>query len=477
MRRHKHVVTIVGGGTCSAILATHLLTGRDSGIEVHLIDPVTEPGWSPAPGDTDSGHILNMPAGRMSLYADTPNDFVRWVRRHGPGLGWPQAATANPATYLPRRLYYQYVRSSLADAAARIEAIDGHARFFRHVGQVHRLSPRPDAVTLNIDDGTRVVSDAVVLAPSIRPPAVGFPVTGTSGRFVANPWSRDALAAIGANDRILVVGTGLLTVDVVAALDQAGHKGPLTAISPLGRLPFVRGVAEPHPPILTPEDFADGVAKAIRKVRTAIDDGVADWRTAIDSLRPASDKLWQSLPPVAQDRLMRHFHRFWELHRHRLPADSADMLLRWTSRGQLTVLAGWVVGLTLDATGARLEVRPRGSLDAVHHTADWVLNCAPPAAILDAPRDPLTDFLLGTGIARPNRTGQGFDTDHTGHLVDAAGNPAANIFVLGQPRKGHAFEASLIPTIRPQFETLSSLLASHSQIRRPRRTARRPSGS
>jgi uncharacterized NAD(P)/FAD-binding protein YdhS len=467
MGRANHVVTIVGGSTSSAILATHILTGQNSTIDVHLVDPAAEPGWSPAHGDTHSDHILNLPAGRLSLYAEAPNDFVRWVRRHGPRLGWPRAAAANPASHLPRLLYYQYVRTALDEAAARLKSA-GRARLFRHQGRVRHLEAGPVAVTLEIEGGTRVVSDTVVLAPSFRPPAVPFPVTGAGERFIADPWAENALAAIGGGDRVLIVGTGLTAVDIVAALDAHGHRGPVTAVSPVGLLPFVRGVSEPHPPMLTPADLEGGLAPAIRALRRAIANGDADWRTAIDSLRADTDKLWRGLSPGQQDRLMRHFHPFWELHRHRLPAETADMLLRWTSRGQLSVVAGRVTAVDRRAEGAEAWILRRGRRDTRPHAADWVINCGPPATVEEAPADGLTHLLLAEGLARPNRTGQGFETDRSGHLVDAAGRPLDNIFVLAQPRKGHAFEASLAASMRPQLETLSALLADQARSGRPK---------
>lgn len=456
MPHSSHIVTIVGGRISGSALATYLLSSPPAGIEIHMVAPSSDPGWASASGDTNSPHSLNVPAGRLSLYGNAPNDYVRWARHHGQRLGWPQAATANSASYLPRQLYYQYVQSALDDAAARALSSIG-ARMFRHVGSVTGLVRSGERLAIEIDSGTRIASDTVVLAPSFRAPAVPFPVYGEGRRFIADPWAPNALNGIGSHDRIVAVGTGLMMVDVIASLNESRHRGKVTAVSPHGLLPFVRGISEPHPPMLDETDTSRGLRHAFRKLRTAIAEGQGDWRTAIDSLRPITDTLWQSLSPTDQDRMLRHFRPYWELQRHRLPAESSDMLLRWTSRRQLDVVAGRIATIEQRSDGADITVHHRGGRHAPERwSAEWVINCLPPASLLSEPRNPLTESLLTAGLARPNRTGQGFDLDPAGHAIDIKGNPVENVFILGQARRGHAFEAALIPTIRPQIESLAA---------------------
>jgi uncharacterized NAD(P)/FAD-binding protein YdhS len=471
MPQPSHIVTIVGGRISGSALATYLLSSPPAGIEVHMIDPATDAGQISAPGDANSPNPLNVPAGRLSLYGDAPNDFVRWARHHGPRLGWPQAATANSASYLPRQLFYQYVQSALEEAAARALSSTG-TKVVRHVGTVTRLTRSGERLAIDIDTGARIDSDTIVLAPGFRAPEVPFPVSGEGSRFIADPWTQNALGGIGRHDRIIAVGSGLMLVDVIASLNETRHRGKVTAISSHGLLPFVRGVSEPHPPMLTEADASLGLRHAFRKLRAAIADGQGDWRTAIDSLRPITDALWRSLPPPDQDRMLRHLRPYWELQRHRLPADSADMLLRWASRRQLDIVAGRIASIEQRADGIDLIINHRGGTrEPERWSADWVINCLPPASLFSEPRNPLTESLLAAGLARPNRTGQGFDHDPAGHAIDTKGNSVENVFILGQARRGHAFEAALIPTLRPQFESLAASIIRRVPTR-PRRARR-----
>ena len=56
------------------------------------------------------------------------------------------------------------------------------------------------------------------------------------------------------------------------------------------------------------------------QVRAAVADRPGYWQEIIDALRPHLPRLWRRLPVADQRLFLRHVARFWEVHRHRLPA-------------------------------------------------------------------------------------------------------------------------------------------------------------
>ena len=463
----SNTIAIVGGGFSGAATAIRLLEAGPPDLDIHILDPRPALGWGIAYGDAHPSHILNVPAARMSLWSDRPRDFLDWARRNGPRHGWPLAGAAHAETYLPRRLFGHYVEAAL-EAAISTARAKGGPHLSHHRSRARAIEPRDDGkFLLRTEAGEQVFADAVILATGFRPPATPFPVEGTGNAYVADPWAPGALDAIGRDDRVLIVGTGLTMVDMIYALHAARHKGPVTAVSRHGLLPRVHGISEPVAPVVTEEDAAQGVVNALRNLRHALSWGRADWRSAIDGLRPLTDRLWAALPPGDQDRFLRHLSPYWEVHRHRMAAESSDLLLRKVAQGLLSIEAARVQGIRLEGAQAHVTLRRRHAKNAEIRPFDWIINCTPPAPPLDRPSDALARQLLADRLARPHRTGLGFDVDAHGTLLGGNGQPTRGLFTLGSPRRGHAVEATAVPHIRPQLDALLpqilDLLTPHIQ--------------
>jgi len=467
MTQPSHAIAIIGGGFSGTALAITLLEAGSSGLLIHVVEPRPKLGWGIAYGDADAVHILNVPAERMTLWADRPRDFLDWARGHGPRLGWPEAAAAGPETYLPRRLYGHYIEARL-DEAIRRAASRGGPVMVRHATRATNLTPGRDGFAVDLEPAQVLHADQVVLATGFPTPAQPFAVEGESPRYVANPWAPGALEQIGRDDSVLIIGTGLTMVDVVYSLDKAGHRGAVVALSRHGLLPRVHGYADDIPPLLDEDDARRGVVYALHKFRRALADGRADWRAAMDGLRPVIDSLWRALPATEQDRFLRHLKPYWEVHRHRMPAQSADLLLARIARSQLEIEPGRITTLTLARDGVEAAIRRRGAPSAQRRHFHWVVNCTPPAAPATSAGS-LAAELHRRGLVRPDRTGMGLDVEFDGTVRDGTGRPIPGFYALGPLRRGHAMETTAVPHIRPQLEALTALLLGRAAS--PRRAA------
>lgn len=443
-------IVIVGGGFSGTALATALLRQGQAGLTIHLVEPRPQPGWGIAYGGAEPWHILNVPAERMSPWAEAPDDFFDWARAHGPSLGWPQAVAAGRQSYLPRRLFGHYVQTRFEEARK-----SSKASFHLHQDEATAIARAGTGFSVTLSGGTVLQAQQLVLATGFLPPGWPFEVTGESHRLIKDPWASGALDRIGRDDRLLLVGAGLTMVDMVTSLAQRRHRGKVTAVSRHGLLPRIHGLVEDLPQLLDENDAARGVIYSLRKLRRAIREGKADWRGAMDGLRPFIDQLWLALPLVEQDRYRRHLKPFWEVHRHRMPAESADLLLRQQAHGLLEVKALRI---------RKVEASDKGVLVNGEHAFDHLINCTPPASPLGTEANALSRALLAAGLVRPDRTGAGFDIEADGTLRDAQGAPVPGFFTLGPPRRGHAQETTAVPHIKPQLAELTCRLLRCSQI-------------
>ena len=94
---------------------------------------------------------------------------------------------------------------------------------------------------------------------------------------------------------LLIVGSGLTMVDMALSLDRRGHRGPIVVVSRRGLLPHAHRPA--HAPLrrgTAKSRSAPSVSKLLRWLRALAAEG-ADWRSAVDALRPHTQRLWRSM--------------------------------------------------------------------------------------------------------------------------------------------------------------------------------------
>ena len=426
-------VAIIGAGFSGTMAAVQLAR---LGIDVVLIGRGTQAGRGVAYSTEDPAHLLNIPAAKMSAWPDRPDDFVDVIAEVGFG----------PEDYVPRMLFGQYLRRILDVSAVTL--IEGQASAVERSGE---------GWTVRLGDGRMIGAAALVLAPGNQPPdALPFARNLPERLFASEPWGAAGQAAIGAavasGGDVLVVGSGLSMVDVALSLDAAGQQGKLVAVSRRGQMPRVSFPVWSEVP--SSEDAPSGsLAKLWRWVRERTNE--IEWRDAVDSVRPRTHELWQSLSFADQQRFMRHARPWWDVHRHRVAPQVGATIERMIASGRMEVLAARIQSLREEDGGLTAVIRRRGAseADGPRHFAVGI-NCTGPLHAIRHSRDGVLRSLIDSKLAEPDRLGIGLEVDDQVRVIGAK-----RLWAMGSLGKARYWEIIAVPDIRVQAERVAESIA------------------
>lgn len=442
-------IAIVGAGFSGTMTAVHLLRQPFGGpLRIILIDRCAL-GRGVAYGTRTDIHLLNVPAAAMSAFPDDPESFLRFARERDPAV--------IGGSFLPRRLYGEYLTHTLA--AAEASAAPG-TRLERVVDDVTGLDldPATQGVVLRLGSGTTLRADRVVLALGNAPPAsppVRTPAFYESARYIADPWAPDALAPVQAGDRLLLIGAGLTMLDVVLELEARGVTAPIQVVSRRGllpqthRSPAAAPTREHLPPDLeTAPATAVGYLRAVRQhVRRLAPLGL-DWREVVGALRPVTVDLWRRLDARERASFLRHARVFWEVHRHRAAPAAWERVEALRCAGRVVVRAGRILAYAEHENVVEVTLQPRGGQTVERCSVTRVINCTGPAGDLRGVHDALVPALLDAGLMRADAHRLGIETAPDGALLDADGDPVPGLYYVGPLLRATHWEATAVPELR-----------------------------
>ena len=428
-------VVIVGGGFSGTALAARLAR---RGIDNVLIEGGGRAGRGVAYSTREAAHVLNVRAEVMSAFPEEPDHFVRLAEAEG----------GTRRDFSQRRQFGRYLRAILDEAVA-----SGRTRLIEE--RAVAAEPAEQGWTVQTEGGERIDASALVLALGNQPPEP-LPFGKDSARMINNAWGEDARRAIAdvveTGDDILLVGTGLTMVDAVLSLDAQGYRGRIVALSRRGLIP--RGHAEFNPAPVEQGEVPHGDVGALwRWLRRR--GAQVGWRAAIDSLRPHSQHLWQSLAADQKGRFARHARPWWDVHRHRIAPEVAQRIHELVSEGRLEVVAGRIQSVREEDGALAVSYRRRGHDKVEEGRFAYAINCTGPLGRIDRTRDSLLKGLLDAGFAKPDQLGIALDVDEGSRL---AGSDRA--WAMGPLTKGRYWEIIAVPDIRHQAADVAEDIAT-----------------
>jgi len=455
-------IAIIGGGFSGCMVAVHLLRSATVPITIKLIERGPTVGPGVAYGTREERHLLNVPAGNMSAFPEDAGHFLRWLKSHG-----DPSFTAD--SFAPRRRYGAYLQAILREAEADARTL---AQLEKIQDEAIAILPDQEGDRIQLRSGRTLHASRIVLAVGNFPPS--DPVVAESAfyrspRYSSDPWSPTALSHIDPLDSVLLIGSGLTTIDLVLALQARGHQGMIHLISRHGLLPQChRPSVPPYPPFLTITDVSSTLRILLRRVRREIDQAARqgyDWRAVIDALRPQTQMLWRALTAVEKRRFLRHLRPYWDNHRHRIAPEVAATLDRLQQSGQLRVHAGCIRSYSERDDGVDVSYRPRHQPELHTVRVNRVINCTGPEGNYRKLQHPLIMNLLESGRIRPDPLTLGLEVEANGALIIATGVASRRLYTLGPPRKGGLWETIAVPELREQAQALARQLLQSLRVK------------
>ena len=457
-------IAVIGAGFSGTLLALHLLRRCPPSTRVLLIERNRRFGRGTAYATGNANHLLNVPAARMSAFHDRPGDFLDWLQQHPDAAREADSMPPSLAggSFLPRRVYGAYVRSLLKQELRG----DPRRRLELYSGEVSTIDNRGQPLRIVLDRDRVLEADYAMLAIGNFPPEpmkIDDPSFYASPFYRPDPWAQDALADLDPDAPLLLIGTGLTTVDLVISLLDQGHRGPIHALSRRGLLPHEHLSAVPQAAVArVPENVPVRVLALLRFLRAqaqAVATAGGDWRTVIDELRPLTQDLWQVMPLEERGRFLRHLRPWWDVHRHRMAPEVATRIGAACESGQFRRYAGRIRACRIEDDAVAVTYRPKRQDSLAGLRVARVINCAGPGADYDRIADPLVRRLLADGVVRPDPLRLGLDVTQGCALLHRDGSISRRLFAVGPVTKGAFWEITAVPDIRRQCEQLAQHLA------------------
>ena len=427
-----HRVAVVGAGASGTIVALHLL--REGAEQVTLVERERTPGRGTAYGTRRPEHVLNVTAGRMSVWPDDPGEFARWIAERG----------GSEDDYARREAFGDYLSDLLEAAGDRIDLVDGDAV---------AIEAADGGEQVGLRDGRQFTVDAAVLALGNLRPAVppGIDPARLGAAFVDDPWYGGLADGLDGLHTVLLIGTGLTAVDAALTLDALGFRGRVFALSRRGLLP--RANLKREPVVEPPEGLSADPLALLRAVRRRGDR--IGWREAVHEVRMSAQSLWAAMPLARRQRFLRHLRPWWDVHRHRVAPSVAGAIEALRNDGRFAAAAGRIVSAEPDGDGVLVRWRPRGEAGLRELRVARIVNCAGPELDVGRAGEPLLDALIGAGRIRPDPCRLGIDVDRDSRALDRNGAASDSLYAIGPMTRGAFWESIAIADIAAQAQALA----------------------
>jgi uncharacterized NAD(P)/FAD-binding protein YdhS len=441
-------VAIIGAGFSGTLTAIHLARtpATASSIDIYLIDPRGSFGPGLAYSPPSERFKLNVRAKAMGAFPDDVEGFYRWERERYPNT--------SPDDFCPRSHYGEYLSDLLNKAAAQAH---GHT-LYRLTDEVIGIDRNADSGkwTVSLKSGDTITVDGCVIA--IGNLMTTSHASSQSDTPFREPFDAQSYEHISSCQTVFILGSGLTAVDTILECEARGFTGTYTILSRHGRFPRPHESLPSSAVAHLPEnwDTRGSVCALVATIR-AESRRLGSSQPVFDAMRPKIQSMWRHLSLAERKRFLRHVRPVWDIHRHRIPSEHADIIAQLQSSGRLNLMAGRLLTCGLESSRIAVTIRKRGvSKDPTsRHLFDVAFRCTGPEADITKTTVPLLRKLHAHGLIEPGPLGLGPITTR---------EAPTSLWFLGPLQREELWEITAVREIRQQAGEVAT------EIQRPLRS-------
>lgn len=439
-------LAVIGGGFSGTMAAVQAILRSKRPIKIALVEKNPQKLFKgTAYGTIDPNHLLNVPAGKMSAFPDKSNHFVEWLVKNEYG-----AAEEITPRFMPRKVYGAYI----ADILEQILTARPDCSLDVYKDEALNLKAEEGCAVIKLMQEGKFKAKHTLLAlgnfPPKNPPLKGDAAIYESDGYIENPWQLEKVHEILPDQDILIVGTGLTMIDMLVTLSSQLHAGQIYALSRRGLVPHMHQNHEKKEnPFKQKQEKL--LSKQLKLFKAAITD--KNWRGSIDALRSQTQILWAELDLVQKKRFLKHLRPYWDVHRHRVAMEIAQIMEDMSADGQFELLKGYIQETRHDGQNFHVSYKPRGSEQLEMITVQKIINCTGPNHNIFTVELPLINQMAKDGIIHQDDVGLGYIIDD---------QYSGQVSTIGGAQIGSLWETTAVPELKGQAEEFAKRL--HSEL-------------
>lgn len=452
-------IAIIGGGFCGAATLIQLVRQSEFPLNIVLINKENPLSKGLAYNSYNERHVLNVPAGKMSMFPEDPDHFINWIRSKKEYSAFVDDEL--PEVYIPRVIYGEYLEEIFNDT---LENLPEFIKVNIIKDEVIDLNPQDSGYSVILKNGSEFFADKVVLAlGNFNPdnPKIRDNSFYNSKKYFQNPWTREAVEGLKDNENVLIIGTGLTMVDNVLSLIESGFKGKIYSVSTNGYFPLSHKKRKPYTDILEelhpPYEMSKLFSLFRKHIKIVLSKGITG-EAVVDAVRPKTQEIWLSLSTDDKIRFMSHIRHLWGVARHRLPKNIFLQMQDLISKGRLEIIGGRLQEIKEISDHVLVILNEKGSGNPKELIVSRVINCTGPKTDITKIDQPLVVNLLAKGMIAPDEMKLGINALPNGAVIQRDNSLNLNLFTLGSLLKGILWESAAVPELRVQTKSLAKEL-------------------